>query len=60
MLELRTIFQADEYWHVGDGEMDQLFAQQAGFTFFPANTFPQDMLTHVNGQNGLGPSLPKG
>ncbi|MEK7777745.1 MAG: HAD family hydrolase [Chloroflexota bacterium] len=60
MLELRTTFQADEYWHVGDGQMDQLFAQRAGFTFFLANTFPQDVLTHVNGQNGFGPaSLPK-
>ena len=54
MLELRTTFQADEYWHVGDGQMDQLFAKQAGFTFFIAHTFPQDVLAHVNGQNGFG------
>ena len=59
MQELKTSFQADEYWHVGDGQMDQHFAKQAGFTFFLANTFPQDVLTHVNGQNGLNPSLPK-
>ncbi len=59
MLELRTTFQADEYWHVGDGQMDELFARQAGFTFFIANTFPQDVLTHVNEQNGSGPSVPE-
>ncbi len=59
MPELRTSFEVDEYWHVGDGQMDQLFAQQAGFTFFLANTFPRDVLPHVNGQNGFGPSAPK-
>lgn len=57
--ELRTNFKADEYWHVGDGQMDQLFAQRAGFTFFLANTFLQDVLPPVNGQNGFGQSLPK-
>lgn len=59
MPDLRTTFQADEYWHVGDGQMDQHFAKQAGFTFFIANTFLQDVLVHVNGQNGFDPSAPK-
>ena len=30
---LKALFQADEYYHVGDSEMDRYFSDQAGFRF---------------------------
>ena len=49
MEQLKDNFEADEYWHVGDGQMDQLFAAQAGFTFFWAASFPEEVLRYANG-----------
>ena len=46
MEELREKFKVDEYWHVGDSQMDQVFAAQGGFTFFWAESFPEEMATY--------------
>lgn len=51
MLQLKSDFQADEYWHVGDGQMDELFAAQAGFTFFHAQAFLQHAPHYLNGHH---------
>lgn len=41
--DLRLQFQAGEYLHVGDGEMDRFFAERAGFGFqLPADYMRQD------------------
>ena len=34
LAEVRDKFVADEYWHVGDTDLDQFFAKRAGFRFF--------------------------
>ena len=39
--QLKGRFGADEYWHVGDTEMDRHFATHAGFTFFWAAGFTE-------------------
>ena len=31
--EVRAAFAAEQYYHIGDTELDRLFAQQAGFGF---------------------------
>ena len=33
LANLKGLFQADEYYHVGDSEMDRYFSDQAGFQF---------------------------
>ncbi len=33
MGEVRAAFAAEQYYHIGDTELDQLFAQKAGFDF---------------------------
>lgn len=43
MPKLKQMFKADEYWHIGDGDMDQLIAVQTGFEFFWAESFPEDI-----------------
>ncbi|MBI2868049.1 MAG: hypothetical protein HYX97_06915 [Chloroflexi bacterium] len=40
MAQLKQQFSASAYWHIGDGDMDQLFAVKAGFRFF----LPKDYL----------------
>ncbi len=35
--ELKARFPAEEYFHVGDTDMDRHVSQQAGFRFIPAN-----------------------
>ena len=60
MVELKANFPADEYWHVGDGQMDKHFAQRAGFIFFLPDAYPQNGVDHTNGQsNAIGPALPE-
>ena len=34
---VKTSFPADEYYHVGDSEMDRYFADRSGFRFVPAD-----------------------
>jgi len=46
---LKTQFSAEEYWHVGDGQMDELYAVQAGFTFFWPDSFLEAAHIHLNG-----------
>ena len=36
--ELKSRFQAEEYFHVGDTELDRDVSQQSGFIFVPANS----------------------
>lgn len=31
--EVRAAFEAERYYHIGDSELDRLFAQRAGFDF---------------------------
>jgi len=38
LAEVRTRFQAEEYYHVGDTDMDGFFAVGAGFHFIRADT----------------------
>lgn len=41
MVGLREQFpDADAFWHVGDGSLDQRMSRQAGFTFFWPDQFP--------------------
>ena len=35
-------YDADEYWHIGDSEVDRFYSERAGFTFFWAHTFPEE------------------
>ena len=44
--DLKEMFQVDEYWHVGDGDMDQSVASQAGFHFFWAESFLDDVTAY--------------
>ena len=37
MAGVRSRFQAEEYYHIGDGEMDRFFAERAGFSFVLAD-----------------------
>jgi hypothetical protein len=37
LAEVRARFQADEYYHIGDTEMDSFFADVAGFRFIKAD-----------------------
>ena len=35
--DVKTRFSAEEYYHVGDSEMDRYFADRSGFRFVPAD-----------------------
>ncbi len=48
---LKEQFEADEYWHVGDGDIDQFLAHRAGFTFFWSSSF----LEEIASRNGREP-----
>jgi hypothetical protein len=37
LAEVKTRFQAEEYYHVGDTDMDRFFADRAGFRFVRAD-----------------------
>ena len=39
---LRDQFTADEYWHIGDNQMDFQFATQAEFIYVHPNDFDED------------------
>ena len=34
-------FVVEEYWHIGDSEVDRYFAERAGFRFFWADSYPE-------------------
>ena len=40
---VKARFSADEYYHVGDSEMDRYFADRAGFRFVPADDAAQQL-----------------
>ena len=40
--ELKERFAAERYYHIGDTEMDQHFATQAGFSFLYADALPEE------------------
>ena len=42
LADVRAKFEAEEYWHIGDSEIDRFYAERSGFTFFWAHTFPVD------------------
>ena len=44
--DLKEMFEVDEYWHVGDTDMDRLIASKAGFNFFWAESFLDDVTAY--------------
>lgn len=42
--DVRARFQADEYYHVGDSDMDRYFAERAGFIFVTPDSASQQLL----------------
>ena len=42
LAQIKEQFQADDYYHIGDTELDRQFAVQAGFHFISADDAPQE------------------
>ena len=40
---VKALFQAEEYYHIGDTDMDQYFSDQAGFRFLFADVAAQSL-----------------
>lgn len=58
MDQLRAQFPVEEYWHIGDGQMDELFAGKAGFTFFKSDSFPENVTPYLNGESNVFGGFP--
>jgi hypothetical protein len=42
--DLRALFEAEEYYHIGDSDMDRYYADKAGFRFVTVDAAPTFLL----------------
>ena len=49
--DLITQFEAEEYIHIGDTELDQYVSDQAGFSFVPADDAPRLLRGPLTGEH---------
>jgi hypothetical protein len=43
LAEVKVQFRADVYYHIGDTDVDRIFADRAGFRFVQANAAPRQL-----------------
>lgn len=46
--QVKALFQAEEYYHIGDTDMDQYFSEQAGFHFLFVDAATQSLPALIN------------
>ena len=55
--DLITQFEAEEYIHIGDTELDSRVAEEAGFSFVPTDDAPRWLRGPLTGEHG-GTTMP--